>query len=89
MRKTCVNEKSIFCFRKKCGVSKTPACFTSPRYVICRREGGDGSSSVCAKCATKIRRAADMNAFLDVGLGKQESPPSPWMKQAVVATFLR
>jgi hypothetical protein len=38
-------------------------------YVV---ENGDGSSRVCAKCATKIRRAADLKVFLDAGLMKQD-----------------
>ena len=43
-------------------------------YVV---EEGDGSSCVCAKCAAKIRRAADIKAFLDAGLRKHEHPSSP------------
>ena len=42
-------------------------------YVV---EEGGGSSHVCAKCATKIRWAADIKAFLDTGLRKHERPSS-------------
>ena len=48
-------------------MSKCPLAllFRDLSYVV---EEGVGSSRVCAKCALKTRRAADLKCFLDAGL---------------------
>ena len=64
-----MSTENIFSLSGRTGVSKRPLALLLQDlfYVI---EEGVGSSRVCAKCATKIRRAADLKNFLDAGLKK-------------------
>ena len=70
-----VSTENIFSLPGKTNVSKRPLALLlrDLSYVV---EEGVGSSRVCAKCALKIRRAADLKCFLDAGLKKHERASS-------------
>lgn len=74
---TTISTENIFNLPGRSGVGNLPLAFQfkSLGYSV---EQGDGlSSRVCAKCATKVRRASELKLFLDCKCLKKEELVSP------------